>query len=103
MTEIPLQAVPNQTLSVQLDGARYVLTFKVAGGIMAADLTRDEVVIVSGQRLVAWAPLLPYTHMEAGNFAILTENDDLPHYASFGYTQTLVYVSPAELADLRAA
>lgn len=102
MIEIPLQPVPNQSFSVQLDGARYELTFKHAAGIMCVDVTRDDVELLRGHRVVAWAPLLPYRHMEAGNFCILTEDDDLPHYSAFGYTQTLVYVSPEELAELKA-
>lgn len=102
MIEILLQAVPNQSLTVTLDGARYTLTIKEAHGMMAVDIFRDEVELLRGHRIVAGAPLLGYRFLQdAGNFALLTENDELPYYASFGNSQQLVYLSAAEVAALR--
>jgi hypothetical protein len=103
MNQIPLQATANQTLSVQLDGARYSLTFKEAGGVMVADVTRDDVVVLYGARVVSGSPIIPYAYLEAGNFVLLTEDDDLPYYTEFETTQSLVYVTADELADLRGA
>jgi hypothetical protein len=103
MMVIPLQAAPNQTFAIQLDGSRFVLTIKDAGGVMCADVTRDDVLLVSGLRLVAGTPLLPYPFMERGNFAFVTEDDELPYYTAFGTTQALVYLTADELAELRGA
>jgi hypothetical protein len=63
---------------VQLDGARYSLTFKEATGCMVADVERDDVVLLYGVRVVAGSPIIPYGYLEAGNFVLLTENDELP-------------------------
>lgn len=101
MIDIPLQPVANQSFSVLLDGARYVLTFKEANGVMCADVVRDEVTLITGVRVTAMTPLLPYDYMQRGNFVLLTENDDLPYYTQFGLTQSLVYVSDAEIAALQ--
>jgi hypothetical protein len=102
MMEISLQAVANQSFSVTLEGRRYVLTFKEAAGMMAVDVTRDEVELLRGHRVVALSPLLPYRSVQdGGNFVLLTENGELPYYPSFGYTQKLIYLTAAEVAALR--
>lgn len=102
MMELPLQAVANQAFTVTLEGSRYELTLKEAGGIMCLDLTRDGVLLLQGHRCVANAPLLPYEFLQdGGNFAFVTENDDLPHYSAFDFTQTLVYLTVDEVAALK--
>jgi hypothetical protein len=103
MIEVPLQAVPNQSLTVTLEASRYALTLKETHGVMSIDIVRDEVELLRGHRVVAGAPLLPYRFLhDGGNFALLTENDELPYYASFGFTQQLVYLTAAEVAALKA-
>lgn len=101
MIELTLQATANQSFSVTLEGRRYELTFKEAGGIMCVDVVRDGVTLLQGHRCVANAPLLPYAFLQdGGNFAFLTENDDMPYYASFDFTQSLVYLTADEVAAL---
>lgn len=99
MMDIELQAVANQSLSVQLDGARYDVTLREAGGVMAADVARDGVALVTGARVLAKVPLLPYAYQQVGNLVILTEDDAFPYYTEFGQTQFLVYVTPDEIAQ----
>lgn len=103
MMEISLAALPNQSLSVQLDERFYEIEIKEANGVMAATVTRDGEVIVAGARVTAGTPLLPYQYQEAGNFALLTDGDALPYWDQFGITQFLVYVTDAELTDYRSA
>lgn len=100
MIVIPLEAVPNQELSVRLADRRFVLRIKDAAGVMVADVTVDGVRILSATRIVAGTPIIPYRYLEAGNLLILTDNGQLPDYAQFGVTQTLVYLSAAEIAAL---
>jgi hypothetical protein len=101
MIEVPLQAVANQSFTVTLAGFRFALTIKEANGVMCLDVVRDEVELLRGHRIVAAAPLLPYRYLQdAGNFVLLTENDELPYYPQFGFTQQLVYLTAAEVADL---
>lgn len=101
MTDVPLQAVPNQQLSIQLGLFRYDLTVKQAAGVMSASVVRDGVTILENVRLVAGTPLLPYAYQEDGNFALTTNDGDLPDYTQFGITQYLVYLTAEELATLR--
>jgi len=103
MIAVPLQAIANQQLTIQLDTQRYDLTVKETAGCMSASIERDGVELVSMSRVVAGAPLLPYTYLsEPGNFVLLTEGDELPWWPTFGVTQFLVWVSAAEIAALPA-
>lgn len=98
MRTIPITAVPNQSLSVQLDNLRYVLRIKEASGVMVADVERDSVTIITGTRVLAGELIIPYHYLEVGNFIILTVNDELPDWRSFGVSQTLIYLEAADLA-----
>lgn len=98
MRNIPLAAVPNQSLSVRLDDQRLVLRLKEANGVMVADLDRDNLRVLSGVRVLAGEPIIPYGYLESGNFMLLTINDQLPDWREFTATQSLVYMSPAEVA-----
>ncbi len=99
--EISLQAIPNQTFSLTLDDHIYDITLKEANGIMAAFISRDNVRIVSGMRVVCGYPLIPYEYLESGNFIFLTADNDLPYYTQFGITQSLIYFSREELEVIR--
>lgn len=98
---IPLQALPNQELSVVLSGSVYDLTFTAVGTVMAYTLARDNVTLLSGARAVAGTPLLPYRYQEAGNFILITDDGAIPFYTAFGVTQTLLYYTAAELEAIR--
>lgn len=100
MNTLPLERTPNQRFGIRLDGSRYEIWLKKAVQAMCVTITRDEVTLVSGARCVAGTPLVPYAYLAEGNFIFLTENDELPDWELFGRTQTLVYVSAAELVTL---
>lgn len=102
MIEIALSAIPNQSFSIRLDDHLYDIRLRAAKNIMAVDIVRDGVLIETGIRAEAGFPLIPYQYQESGNFIIVTENDEYPDYTKFGITQTLVYVTIAELGVIRA-
>ena len=103
MIGIPLAAVANQTLFVQLDERAYTIALHTSGdNVLTADITRDNVLLAQGARVIPGAPLLPYRYQESGNFVLSTSDEDLPDWAQLGVTQFLTYVSADELAALRA-
>lgn len=102
MRVIPLAAVPNQSFSVRLDDTRMVLRIKEANGVMVADFERAGEQILLGARALAGECIIPYHYLEEGNFIFLTLNDELPAWQSFGVSQSLVYITAAEVAALRA-
>ncbi|CDG21072.1 conserved protein of unknown function [Xenorhabdus poinarii G6] len=92
MREIPLRAIPNQRLAVTLDDANWLITVKTARNMMLCDIQRDDVMVIQGSRLIPNAPLIPYACLgSTGNFAVLTEQDELPWWEHFESTQTLIY------------
>ncbi|USP46972.1 hypothetical protein J5J84_13145 [Alcaligenes faecalis] len=98
MRTIWLLAVPNQAFSVTIDGVLWELAIKVGNSTMLADVKRDGIDLVLGQRIVAEFPILPYRYLShAGNFAILTQDGELPWWEEFGRSQTLVYLEPSEV------
>lgn len=98
MIVIDLIAVPNQYLSVTLNQVLWEITIKTVKGVMAADIVRDGRTLVSGQRIVADGPIIPYAYLsDQGNFAFLTPSGEIPWWESFGMTHTLVYLSPEEV------
>ena len=103
MMDIGIAAVPNQSLTVQLDDRVYDLTLREANGVMAASIARDGVDIIKNVRITAGTPLLPYQYQEAGNFLMTTEGDELIYYSNFDKTQFLLYLTPEELAVYRGA
>lgn len=102
MQEIALAAIPNQSFSVNLDNRQYDFTIKQYGTEVSVTLLRDNVLILSGLRIVGGFPIIPYEYLESGNFVLTIENEDLPDYTKFNVSQFLVYASEAELGALRA-
>lgn len=114
MQYIPIAAIPNQLLQVSIDQNQYSLAiYAIAADydefnnpfnvIMAVDITINNIVILTGLRVVAGYPIIPYEYLENGNFAFQTQNDDYPDYSQFNITQNLIYASATELAEIRAA
>lgn len=98
MRDIPLQMVPNQSMSFTVEGARWDVTIKACGSIMAVDVVVDDVPLIQGVRTVAGADVIPFEHLtDHGNLFFITEDDDLPWWEQFGVTQFLVYLTPQEL------
>lgn len=101
MNLINLAAIPNQTISLNLEDSFYELTFKIANLVMQVDISRDNEILVQGQRCVPGAFLLPYKYLEKGNFLFSTQDGDYPEYTQFGVTQYLYFFTDAELEILR--
>lgn len=103
MFVVPLESVPNQRLSIRLDGALFGLEIKAAREIMTISISRNGDSVVKGLRCVPATPLIPYAYLEGltGNFAFITQGGAYPHYSRFGGTDTLWYLTAQELRELR--
>lgn len=110
MIEVPLANVPNQSLSINLDGSQYDINVQATNGdailgtlVMAFDIIRNGVAIVTGARSTPGSFLIPAAYLEDGNFILITMNDEYPDWQQFGVTQTFVFISQAELEAIRAS
>lgn len=100
MRNIPLAAVPNQSLTVTFGENRWSLRIKVANRSMMADVSLNDVPILTGQRIVPGTPIIPYAYLQAnGNFLFLIDDEELPDWAAFDSTQSLVYATAEEMAN----
>lgn len=108
MIVIPLQAIPNQSLSIQLNNNNFDIDIRSCNNtplsfgtaIMAFSLAINGVDILDGLRMIPAWPLIPYNYLENGNFFMVTDKDEYPDFNQFGITQYLVYASPTELTEL---
>lgn len=107
MIQIPVVNIPNQTLSIQLDGNLYDISIHATQdnedgttGIMAVDISINNSLIISGVRAVSNFLLIPYQYLVNGNFGFVTSNDDYPDWRKFGISQYLVYISNDELEEI---
>ena len=101
MINVPIQNVPNQNFSINLDGNLFKITLKYTNGVMSVSMTINGVDTIDNIRVVAGSPLIPSKYQEAGNFLLLTTNNQLPIYTLFNVSQSLVYFTAAELAAYR--
>lgn len=92
MQEIPLNAVPNQRLRVSLGDDEWELTIKVARSVMLCDIKRNDDMLIQGVRVMPNQLLIPYRYLAGnGNFAFITDNDELPWWEQFGKAHYLVW------------
>lgn len=100
---IPILNVPNQSFSVQLDENFYNFDIFSTNGAMSFNLSRNNIVLLTGFRLVSGSLLMQYPYLEnqMGNFFFRTLNQSIADYAQFGISQNLIYLSNAELLLIR--
>lgn len=103
MRIIELAATSNQSFSVTLEGNRWDFVIKQAVTSMIADVTLNEVMRLTGIRIVAETPIIPYEYLQgAGNFIVLTENEEIPYWERFGVDQIMVFATAEEIEAAKA-
>lgn len=98
MLQIPLAAIPNQIVSSRIEGIVFDLHIRASGDLILADVIRDGEIIITGQRAIVGAPLIPYSYLSPdGNFYFVTDSDKYPSWQRFGVTDFLLWATYAEL------
>lgn len=103
MQIIPIDAIPNQNFTTTLENYAYDFRINTCVNITTITLSIDQEVILDGERIPPFSPVIPYRYLEKGNFAFLTQNEEYPIYSQFGVSQFLVYLTQEEIATLRNA
>lgn len=98
---VPIQAVRSQRFDVLLNNIQHNVRIYNTSAGMVMDLTRDEVLIFGGIRVIADAPLIPFEYLESGNLILTVNEEALPDYNQFGTTQILLYFTAEEMAAFR--
>jgi hypothetical protein len=109
MQLIPLITDSNQSLNITLGGDNYFIKINDVNNtddelnvLMASTIQRNNIDIISGFRILAGEPLIPFKYKENGNFIFFTNNDEFPDYRQFGITQFLYFFDADELREIRA-
>ncbi|SUW69020.1 hypothetical protein [Bordetella avium] len=98
MVQLDLIRAPNQAFSVVIDGVLWELAIKTPGRSCVLTSRGMARCWFRVSALLRTPPILPYRHLSLrGNFAILTRDDDLPWWEEFGRSQSLVYLTAAEV------
>jgi hypothetical protein len=96
MREISLQAVPNQRVTVSLNGSAWDIEIKCCIQFMAASIWIDGEPVILGQRIVEGGLLIPYRHLAInGNFFI--DGNGPASWREFGRSQNLYYIPAGDL------
>lgn len=102
MFTVPLQAIPNQSMFLTIDDNQWEIVLRTTNGTVSASLSRNGVEILSNTPVVAGMRIIPYRYLESGNFALITQLEEVADYTKFGVTQFLLYISQAEIDAARA-
>lgn len=103
---IPLNNVPNQSLSINEDDSVYDIEIKALKSLMTATIVRDGVTIVANTRVLPGVPLIPFDYLENGNFIFvndMTVLSEFPYYSDFVSKYNLIFFTSSELEVLKNA
>ena len=103
MQTIPLQAQPNQTLSVSLAGQNCQIALTTRGGLLYADVAVSGTDLVRSKLCRDTVPLLSDYSGFVGNLVFIDQlgNDD-PVYTGFPGRFLFCYLTAGEYAQLPA-
>lgn len=102
MIEIDLQNIPNQEFTKEINGVRYAFRLHTYDDILFVDIAADDESLKRGVRACPNTPLIPYNYKtRGGNFLFYCLKNEYPHYLKFGVTQQLVYLTDAEIAQIK--
>jgi hypothetical protein len=102
MYSVPLEAIPNQTISFNADGAYWQVHLYQSIDHVCADIDINGVNVISGVRCFGGYGLMPYAYMyepNYGNFVFDTDAD----WTNFGSSCNLYYLENAEYAAFQEA
>lgn len=105
MKQINIKATPNQEFTVNINSYRYDFRFiLIDDGVMAYDLSINELPVIQGFRIIKGALLLPYNYQEqSGNLFMSAPDDEDVSYQQFGQSQFLYYLNADEAEQVRNA
>ena len=89
MYKIPLEAIPNQRLSVDLDDGEVEITVKTVKGLTLVSITNHQSVIAIPNRAMFFPQL-------KGKLGFICQDDEYPTYKQFGNLHNLYYISESE-------
>jgi hypothetical protein len=100
MYEVPLTALPNQSIAFNVDGAYWQVRVFQSINFMCADITRNGQAVITGVRCFGGIPLMPYPYMYEPNFGNFVFDSDAD-WTNFDSSCHLYYLTNAEFAEFQ--
>ena len=100
---IPIDILPNQKLSVTLEGFRFDISLKSTDTSTLVTIARDDELLIENIRSLGGTFLIPFEYLEgdAGNFFFEVQNEEIIYFTNFGITQRLIYLTAEEVEEIR--
>lgn len=101
MFPIPLNQLPNQAISFNVDGAYWQLRIYQAVDMMYVDISLNGAVLINGVRCFSGIPVIPYEYLHLpkyGNFVF----DNPVDWNNFETGCFLYYLKVSEYLEYRA-
>ena len=99
MKQIELNATPNQSLGVTLNGVNYIVETKLFDGILYMTISTDTTLLCSGVRAIPSQVVIPYTYLTSGgNFVWSCSDGQYPDWQKFNEQHKLLWLTDAEIA-----
>jgi hypothetical protein len=95
MEQIPLDSVPNQQVSFNLNGAYWQLKLYESINFMCADISINGTPVINGVRCFGGVGLLPYGYMTQPDLGNLVFDSDAD-WSQFGSTCNLYHLESSE-------
>lgn len=95
MYPIPLNPIPNQSVSFNVDGAFWQIKVYESILFMCADVIVNGTPVMNGVRCFGGFPLLPYSYMSVPGLGNLIFDSDA-NWQNFGTSCNLYYLEAAE-------
>lgn len=98
MYQIPLDSIPNQSVSFNVDGAYWQLHVFAAIENMCVDVYRNGTLLIQGVRCFGGIAVVPYDHLMSGYGNFIFDNEvDYLNFSNSGCN--LYYLNSEEFAE----
>ncbi len=94
LIKIPLEVLPNQSLTIRLGDNRYIIRLiTISDALMGISITRDDIILMQNQRAIPKKKILPgYKAGRYGNFVFITQDETYPYYTEFNNGHELYFI-----------
>ncbi len=104
MQNIPIQAIPSQTFTyIDSLANTWDISIRNVSMQMAFSFSLNGTTLIQNVCAVAGYRIIPYDHLENGNFVLITQSYQVPDYTQFGITQSLLFLTQAEIDAMRSS
>lgn len=103
MQIVPLQAIPNQTFTILLNGELYRIALRTVQELTYMSVWINEEVLFYNQLCTPNNWVNPYDYVSRnGKFFFACADEEYPTYTKFNITQQLLFLTTEEVANEKA-